>query len=105
MTSGGLNASDPERYPSMRNLLLLALAPALAVWYGFVLSIMWGWFVVPTFHVAPLRIPFAIGIGYIVQFLAHQTPKEEPETWHVLRMGIMKPAVLLFAGWIVTWFI
>jgi hypothetical protein len=91
----------------MRVLFLLAVSPITAVWYGFAFSIMWGWFIVPVFHVTPLRIPYAIGIAYVVQFLAHQTlkPEDQPEPEQVLIMALVKPLVLLTAGWIVTWFI
>ena len=91
----------------MKAIFLIAIAPLTAIWYGFALMVMWAWFVVPTFHVAPLRIPYAIGLAYIVQFLTHQTTSEEnePETDRILAMAIVKPLVLLAAGWIVTWFI
>lgn len=89
----------------MQAILLLAAAPVFAIWHGFALSIMWGWFIVPYFHVEPLRIPYAIGIAYTVSFLTHQTTKEEPETAQVVTMAILKPLVLLAAGWIVKWFL
>lgn len=91
----------------MKTFLLLGMAPMTAVWYGFTLSIMWAWFVVPTFHVEQIRIPYAIGLAYIVQFLTHQTNSEEtePDTMRVLLEAILKPGVLLLAGWIVTWFV
>lgn len=91
----------------MRLLFFLAAAPFTTIWYGFVLSIMWGWFVVPVFHVEPLRIPYAIGLAYIVQWLTHQTRKQEddPELGYLLYMALLRPAILLFAGWIVTKFI
>ena len=83
------------------------MAPVTAIWYGFTVSVMWGWFVVPLFHVAPLRIPFAIGLAYIVQFLTHPTrkPEDDPETGFLLIMSLVKPLILLGAGWITTWFI
>jgi len=91
----------------MKVLFLLAMAPVTTIWYGFALSVMCGWFVVPAFKVDPLRIPYAIGIAYIVQFLTHQTRRDEdePEAARVLAMALVKPLILLFIGWIVTWFI
>lgn len=91
----------------MKLIVLLALAPVSAIWYGFTFSVMWGWFVVPTFHVDPLRIPYAIGLAYTIQFLTHQTEREgnEPETHTVLVMAVVKPLVLLTAGWIVKLFV
>ena len=91
----------------MRVLFLLSMAPFIAAWYGFTLSVMWAWFVVPVFHVDPLRVPYAIGLAYIVQWLTHPTsrPEDAPEAEQLLIMAAAKPLVLLLAGWIVTWFI
>lgn len=91
----------------MRFLFFLAMAPVTTIWYGFALSVMWGWFVVPAFHVAPLRIPFAIGVAYIIQFLTHQTNREEnePEIGRVLVLALVRPLTLLLVGWIVKQFI
>lgn len=91
----------------MKALLLLSIAPVTAIWYGFALSVMWAWFVVPMFQVAPLRIPYAIGIAYTVQFLTHQTTSEEnePDTGRLVLMAFLKPLVLLISGWVVTWFL
>lgn len=91
----------------MKILILLALAPWVSIWNGFTLSILWGWFVVPVFGVPPLRIPFAIGISLIVGYLTHQTRKseDEPETGFIIIFGLLKPALALLIGWIVTWFV
>ena len=45
---------------------ILAL-PITSLWYGYVLSILWAWFVVPAFHVAPLSILLAIGVSIVVR--------------------------------------
>lgn len=91
----------------MRLLFMFSMAPITAAWYGFTLSVMWGWFIVPVFHVDPIRVPYAIGLAYIVQWLTHPTnkPDNDPELEHLLVMAIVRPLVLLFAGWVVTWFI
>jgi hypothetical protein len=36
---------------------------------GWVLAMMWGWFVVPTFNLSQISIPEAIGISLIIYFL------------------------------------
>lgn len=91
----------------MRLLLLMSMAPVTAIWYGFTLSVMWGWFVVPVFNVDPLRVPYAIGLAYIVQWLTHPTrhPEHQPEPEYILINALVNPLILLFVGWIVTWFI
>ncbi len=45
------------------------------VWSGYVLSIMWGWFVVPIFHLPQLQIAVAIGLSIIVRMLTYD-PQE-----------------------------
>lgn len=91
----------------MKLLLLLAFAPIAAIWKGYVLTVLWAWFMVPAFHVAPLRIPFAIGIGLIVGWLTHvnRKPEQEPETAHTVVMSLILPALVLGSGWIVAQFI
>lgn len=49
--------------------LWILLLPLSSIWYGFVLSIMWGWFVVPAFHVAGLSIVLAIGVSMAVRMI------------------------------------
>lgn len=47
----------------------LTLAVLQSVLYGFVLKVLWGWFVVETFHAPELSIPVALGIALIVKYL------------------------------------
>lgn len=47
-------------------LLNLFIAP---IWKGYVLTILWSWFVVTTFSAKPLGIAAAIGVLIIVSFL------------------------------------
>jgi len=46
---------------------------------GYVLSIMWGWFVVPLFNLPPLSVPYAIGIILVVSFLRQPNYKSSPD--------------------------
>ncbi|MCX6736054.1 MAG: hypothetical protein NTZ13_03135 [Candidatus Parcubacteria bacterium] len=39
---------------------------------GFVLLTLWGWLIVPVFHLAPITLVPAIGICLIVSYLTHQ---------------------------------
>lgn len=89
----------------MFNFILLNLiAGVLAIWEGFVVSVLWGWFMVPMFHLPPMRIPYAIGIALLVGMLVHRTRKEgdEPETAMVIAYGIVVPLVCLGFGWIAS---
>ena len=86
------------------------LAPCLiasaAVLDGWVLSILWHWFMVPQFHLPPLRIPNAIGLSMIVAITAHQYQSHEGiKGWKLALHVLLKPLIALLAGWIVTWFL
>ena len=82
---------------------------------GWVLSILWQWFVVPLFNLPHLSIPYAIGISLIVSVLkssnlSHSKPKneEKKDTTTLLAETIsiilFVPLFILFLGWVVTLF-
>lgn len=61
-------------------LALLAVVVALiggSIWSGYVLSVLWGWFAVPAFHLAPISIPLAIGITMIIRMLTYEMPQSQ----------------------------
>lgn len=87
-----------------------------AIWSGYVLSILWGWFIVPTFNLPALSIPLAIGIALVISYVTHQTnfdkKKEELTDMENLKYAgrvfswlALKPALALLIGWIVLKFI
>lgn len=78
---------------------------------GIVLSILWGWFIVPTFGIPQLGIPQAIGICLIASYLTHQfTYQKEDDDEplerlykmfkHQLNFLIIKPTATLAFGWL-----
>ncbi len=83
-----------------------------SIFNGYVLSVLWGWFMVPTFGVPELSIPAAIGIALVVSYLTHQMidcEKEEKRTFGAevtksIIIAIVKPLFALFIGWIVNMF-
>lgn len=82
---------------------LLILLPILSGW---VLSVLWGWFIVPAFHLPALSIPAAIGVSLIAGKLTHQF-QHEPENakpWKVLAFGILSPFMTLAMGYVVRSF-
>ncbi len=93
----------------MESIIKIALLlPAMflsAAWSGYVLSVLWRWFIVPALHVDPLRIPYAIGLSIVVGLLTHQVPKESPDTATVLCVAFILPAFALLYGWVVTLFL
>jgi hypothetical protein len=81
---------------------------------GYVLSVLWGWFIVTTFSLPALGIVEAIGLNLIVGFLTYQYTAEkqdaEDEKYAIaLTNSIVKsiifPLIILFIGYIVHHFL
>ncbi len=41
------------------------------IWSGYVLSVLWGWFFVPAFHLPQISIALAIGISLVVHMFTY----------------------------------
>jgi hypothetical protein len=91
------------------SLALLAFDAVAAILQGFVLSVLWGWFVVPTFDAPVLSIPVAIGVSIIVKMLTAHRPSTEETIEEIVKRTaahqIVVPLFALFAGWIAYNFI
>ena len=88
--------------------ILIAIS---AMFNGYALSVLWGWFVVPTFGAPALGIVPAIGVAMVVSYLTYQThncKKEEKSFGETIAegtaMAVLKPSFALFFGWIVHLF-
>jgi len=75
---------------------------------GWVLSILWGWFVVPVFGISQISVLQAIGLTAIINMLKSSRAKENNkgrETSEVIvelfAITIIAPLISLFFGWIV----
>ena len=97
-------------------LLILSLPVLLAlsaIWRGFVLSILWDWFMVPYFALPPLSLALAIGIGLVVTFMTNQRTGLEAEKpmegneklVKLVTHMVVFPGSALLIGWIVTMFL
>jgi hypothetical protein len=91
-------------------LMLLPLYIAFAaMWEGYALSVLWGWFVVPMFGLPALSIPFAMGLALVVGLLtSHRLGNEatdDSKQWRMVWVAVMRPAMVLLIGWIVTKFL
>jgi hypothetical protein len=88
--------------------LLIALS---SIFNGYALKVLWGWFIVPVFHLPQLSIPSAIGIALVVGYLTKQssdceTKKREgvATILYPILEAILKPSIALCIGWIVQRF-
>ena len=81
---------------------------------AWVLTELWGWFIVPTFGVAAINMPVALGISLTValftQHLQHDKTEENPPTTvagilgHILGKAIFAPLITWVFGWIIQSF-
>ena len=79
-----------------------------SIWSGYVLSVLWGWFIVPTFQLPILTIPVAIGISLVTHMLCASSSSSSGDTSKdtaTLAVGLfLVPLVALALGWIVRGF-
>ena len=84
-----------------------------AVITGFVLSVLWRWFIIPIFSLPPLSIPQATGIAIIVEFLTTYQDQRQGEDDKGLTEKIIKslfyaicyPMIILGLGWVIQLFL
>jgi hypothetical protein len=70
---------------------------------GFTLTVLWDWFIVPTFHLASLTIPQAIGLGMVISFLTYSANSKDGEVdWKV---SLARYPIILGIGYIIQLFI
>ena len=83
-----------------------------SIFNGYALSVLWGWFVVPVFHLPVLTVVPAIGIAMVVGYLTHQTEPDVEEkdrsagekVGRLCMLVFFRPLFALFFGWIVHLF-
>lgn len=81
-----------------------------AVWRGYILTVLWGWFVVPTFGLPALGVAAVIGISLIVAFMTMSTKTDNEEGDAYEKLGkllgrmILVPLIALGMGWAVQLF-
>ncbi|MCX7241547.1 MAG: hypothetical protein NTU86_14030 [Burkholderiales bacterium] len=101
----------------MEVVLLVAFVPILAVLSavanGWALSVLWGWFIAPTFALPHLSIPLAIGVIMTARLVNQpqydgEKYKDKPLSEYVgiaLGMTIIGPLTSVFLGWLVRQFV
>ena len=83
----------------------LLLTPFAAVWDGWILRLLWHWFVSPVFGIRDLRIPEAIGITIITHYLASSPRKSDKGLMVAMLDAILGSLFILVVGWIVHFFL
>ena len=102
------SSDDDEAAIVMGVLLAIAVPVIILLAYllnGWVLHILWGWFIVPTFPAAPsINIPEAMGIALIVGFLTSRYQDTSEHGTEVFFYTFTLPFVALAIGWVIYLF-
>ena len=90
----------------MELLFLLLTLPIIMLWHGFVFQTLWGWFIVPTFGMAPLTAAAAIGVALVVRLLtiSFKLDAKSPDVVKAFFTGMFGYGIFLLIGWIVKGF-
>lgn len=74
---------------------------------GWVLQILWSWFIVPVFSLPVLGVAQAIGIAGVVGYLTkdHDHDHDERSPGDKIATALLTPPVVLGFGWIVKQFL
>lgn len=78
-----------------------------SIFKGWALSIMWGWFMVPTLDLPSISIVQAIGIALVIGYLTREISADNDDDYSLVGkiiFEIFKGGFILATGWIVHLF-
>jgi hypothetical protein len=77
-------------------LIALLIVPWTSLLFGWVASIMWGWFVVPWLNAPQLPLLNAIGVSFIVSLYVNQSASTEGKsTMELVMAATLRPLIAL----------
>lgn len=87
----------------------LILLPAVVIstaWSGYVLSILWGWFIVPVFHLPALSIAQAVGMAIVIGMVTRDlnVKREDQDMASAISVPLVYNLLMLVIGWVVHQF-
>lgn len=92
----------------LAGIIALILIPLIAILQGWVLTVLWGWFIIPTFRAPELSIAVAIGLTLVIGMFKginiKNAEKSSDDRLTEAIATVLMPFVFLFLGWIVQLF-
>jgi hypothetical protein len=90
-------------------LITFAIAPLSWFLYGWAVSLMWAWFVVPVFALPELSIWQAAGLSMLVKLTTFEiTGKEattDSEYWARFVASLVFPMLMVASSWVIKTFL
>ena len=77
------------------------------IYQGYAFSVLWEWFVTPTFNIRPLNIPESIGLALLLSLSCKNIDSDSNEKSDFAKsvfITLVRPTLALLTGWIVTLF-
>ena len=88
---------------------VLGVLTLMIIWQGYVLSILWDWFIAPDFHITALGLAEAIGLTLIINYLTKSVDTDKKyelsDLGRKVFSSITMPLVALGIGWVVHFFV
>ena len=80
---------------------MVLMIPAYII-HGWIITLIWAWFVVPYFHVSPIHIPVAIGFEMLVLMLrpVHFTNTKDSKWWSIWVTVYISPFLVLLVAYV-----
>ena len=84
-------------------VISFGLIAGMMIYYGWAVSILWGWFVVP-FGLPSLSIPWAIGLASVAKMIISSGKKTSPEGIEEWTAHLLSPLFVVGMCWVVKSF-
>ena len=78
--------------------VVVAMFAGGLIFEGYVLSIVWGWFLVP-FGLPHISVPWAIGLSVAASIMM-PTPRGKATTFELWFALLLKPLLILLIAWV-----
>ena len=89
----------------MAPVIAVAVIAPLVLLRTWVLTALWGWYVVPAFGAQPLRMAYAFGLALLASYALPRNVKDPKGLGRTMAEAIGMAVFTLLLGWIGTWFI
>lgn len=87
-------------------VIAVAVLAPLVLLRTWVLTALWGWYVVPAFGAQPLRMAYAFGLALLATYALPRLPSKDAKgLGRTIAEHVGIAFLTLALGWIGTWFI
>lgn len=83
-------------------IIVLIFSFVLTIYQGVIITSMWSWFIMPTFHVQDISIAMACGLSVFISLFRHSSKKVSSEDAMASCVtALLTPSLLWFVAWVI----